>query len=168
MAQNSAMKFLSSLSAFLAAIIAISDSVASGQSPPVPAPTPGTRRLQNYATAIIAFPGTEPATARAYDGRFEVIGIRIHETADIDVQFPGNPATTAPSVQALDGGIITGKTKAKTAETDGITSFKFHAPGKPGLYRVLIASSTGPFTLLFWITDRANPGNKRPVVNPAH
>jgi hypothetical protein len=162
------MKFLSSLSAFLAAIIAICGSVASGQSPPVPAPTPGIRPLQNYATAIITFPGTEPATTRAYDGRFEMVGIRLHETADVDVQFPGNPTTAALTVQALDGGIITGKTKAKTAETNGLTSFKFHAPGKPGLYRVLIASSIGPFTLRFWITDPENPGNRRPVVNPTH
>lgn len=137
------------------------------KSPPVPAPTPGIRPLQNYAVAAITFPGRQPATTRAGNGRFEMVGIRLHETADIDLQFPNDPATTALSVQALDGGIISGNARAKNAGT-GFTSFQFHAPGKPGLYRVLILSSSGPLTLPFWITDPGNPGNKRRVVNPTH
>jgi hypothetical protein len=139
-----------------------------GETPPVPAPTPGIRPLQNYAIATITLPGAQPATSRASDGRFEMVAIRFHETAEIDVQFPSNPTTTAPSVQALDGGIITGSMNTKTAGTGGVTSFRFHAPGKPGLYRILIAGSTGPFMLPFWIADPGNPENRRPVVNPTH
>jgi hypothetical protein len=138
------------------------------ETPPLPLPTPGIRPPQNYAVATITFPGTQSATTRASDGRFETVGIRLHETADIDIQFPANPTTTTLSVQALDGGLVTGKTKGQAVGASGIKSFQFHAPGKPGLYRILISSSAGPLTLQFWITDSNNPGNKRPVVNPNH
>ncbi|HEX4630425.1 MAG TPA: hypothetical protein VH188_05625 [Chthoniobacterales bacterium] len=136
--------------------------------PPLPLPSPGVRPPLNYAIATIIFPGAQSATARAADGRFEMVGIRIHETAEIAVQFPSNPTTKALSVQALDGGLITGGTKGKGIGADAIHSFQFHAPGKPGLYRILVSSSAGPLTLQFWITDPGHPGNKRPIVNPNH
>jgi hypothetical protein len=138
------------------------------ETPPLPLPTPGIRRPQIYATAQITFPRSESVIARGLNGRFETVGIHFHEIADIDFQIPGDPATTVLQVQPLDGGVITGNPKDTKAGTDGIASFKFHAPAKPGLYRVLISSSAGPFILPFWITDPDHPGNKRPVINPTH
>lgn len=138
------------------------------ESPPVPRPTPGIRPPQIYATATITFPRSESVTARGLNGRFERVGIHFHEIADIDFRFPDDPAAAVLHVQALDGGVITGNPKDTAAETNSIASFKFHAPAKPGLYRVLISSSAGPFILPFWITDPDNPGNRRPVVNPNH
>jgi hypothetical protein len=138
------------------------------ETPPLPLPTPGTRPPQIYATANITFPRSEPVIARGLNGRFEMVGIHFHEVADVDLQFLDGLALTALSVQALDGGTITGTPKDKTAGANGLASFKFHAPGKPGLYRVLISSSTGPFILPFWITDPDHRENKRPVINPTH
>jgi hypothetical protein len=138
------------------------------ETPPLPLPTPGLRPLQIYATANITFPRSESVIARGLNGRFETVGIHFHEIAEIDFQVPDNRATTVLHVQALDGGIITGDPKDKTAGADSTASFKFHAPGKPGVYRVLISSSAGPFILPFWITDPDHPGNKRPVINPTH
>jgi|GEM_PF-4692890 len=137
------------------------------ETPPLPLPTPGIRPPQVYALATITFPRSESVTARGLNGRCQTVGIHLHEVADIDIQFPDNSAITGLRVQALDGGTITGIPKRKTAG-DSVTSFKFHAPGNPGLYRVLILSSAGPFTLPFWIADPDHPGNRRPVINPNH
>ena len=138
------------------------------ETPPVPMPTPGIRPPQIYAIATITFPKSESVTARGLNGHFETVGIHFHEVADIDFQSPDNPSTTVLHVQALDGGTITGVPKEKAGGTDEPASFKFHAPGKPGLYRVLISSSAGPFILPFWITDPDHSRNKRPVINPTH
>ena len=135
---------------------------------PPPLATPGIRPPQNYAVATITLPRSESVIARGLNGRFETVGIHLREIADIDFQFSDNPATTMVHVQALDGGIVTGNPKDKTARADSIASFKFHAPGKPGLYRILISSSAGPFILPFWITDPDHPEDKRPVINSTH
>jgi hypothetical protein len=138
------------------------------ETPPLPLPTPGIRPPHIYASATVTFPRSESVIARGLNGRFETVGIHLHEVADVDFQFLDGLAVTELSVQALDGGTITGTPKGKTAGPDSLASFKFHAPGKPGLYRVLISSSAGPFILPFWITDPDHPGNKRPVINPTH
>lgn len=138
------------------------------ETPPLPLPTPGIRPPQIYAVATITFPRSESVTSRGVNGRCETVGIHFHEVADIDFQFPDNSGITGFRVEALDGGTITRIPKGTTAGANSTTSFKFHAPGKPGLYRVLISSSAGPFTLPFWIVDPGNPGNRRPVINPNH
>ena len=102
------------------------------ETPPVPMPSPGIRPLHTYAVATITFPRSESVTARGLDGRFERVGIHFHEVADINFQSPDNPSATVLHVEALDGGTITGIPKDKTGGTDGLASFKFHAPGKPG------------------------------------
>jgi len=138
------------------------------ETPPLPLPTPGIRPPQIYATATITFSRSESVIARGLSGRFETVGIHLHEVANVDFQFLDGLPVTGLSIQALDGGTITGTPKGNTAGADTLASFKFHAAGKPGLYRVLISSSAGPFILPFWITDPDHPGNKRPVINPTH
>jgi hypothetical protein len=136
------------------------------ESPPLPTASPNTSDLRPSATFTFA-DGTN-VTTRSAKGRFRPVGLHLNEVVGVSVQFPGEPANTPVTIQALDGGNLPLAFANAVIASDGTVSFQFQAGNKPGLYRVSVIGAGGNSTLSFLAADPNNPQPNRPVVNPAH
>lgn len=134
----------------------------------LPLPTPAPPAVTDLRpSATFTFADATQIKTQSTPGRFRLVGLHLTEVVDIALQFPAvllkNPAT----VQPLDGGkIITLATNP--GGVSGVTSIRFQAGNKPGLYRVLVSGLGANALLQFWVTDPNNPKPKPPVLNPGH
>jgi len=131
-------------------------------------PTPTPAAVDPRPSVTFSFADATHVTTRSTEGRFRPVGLHLNEVVAVTVQFPSQWANTPLTLQALDGGNISGQASNAVVTADGTVSFHFQTGSKPGLYRVFMIGAGGNSILSFWVADPTNPQINRTVVNPAH
>ena len=85
----------------------------------------------------ITFGDDEQIQGLSSKGTFEPVTLDPFATIDVKVQFPTALAGAPVTVEALDGGTLSGIDESATLDADGAVSFQFHVSDLPGLYRIL-------------------------------
>jgi len=119
----------------------------------------------NSPTAAMTYPDGSSLSVRSHGGHFPLVAGPAGQTVNIQLRFPSNPANTALTIGALDGGTI--PQSSTSVASDGTASLQFQPGTQPGRYRVLLNQGGSLSTLEFWVPDPQRPNSGPPAVQPS-
>jgi hypothetical protein len=133
---------------------------------PLPTPTPPTP-IGLGPSATVTFADRTQIKIQSTGGRFQLVGLHLSEAVDVALDVPAVLLSSSATAQSLDGGKIF-SFSMNPAGSGTLSSIRFQAGARPGLYRVLVPGIGRPGLLQFWVADPNNPKAKPPVLNPWH
>ena len=89
----------------------------------------------------ITFGDGEQIQGLSTKGEFDPVTLDPFATVTVKLQFSTSLAGAPVTVQALDGGALSGIGESATLDGDGAVSFQFQVLDLPGLYRILATAN---------------------------